>query len=200
MPRATVAWPVMTLLPIALSPACAGTLPTGAVVVAGKAAVTAPSPHAIVVRQATPRAVVNWSSFDIGQDASVRFSQPGVGAATLNVVTGSAPAQLAGSLKADGSVFVIDRNGIEITPTGRVDVGAAFVASTLSISPDDFMNGRLRFSGEGGAVVNRGRIAAGPGGAVALLGGTVGNEGAIDAPIGRVGLGSASSATLDLGG
>ncbi len=198
--RATVAWPVAAVLPVAVMPVFAGSLPTGPSVVAGKAFVTSPSSNAIVVKQATPRAVVDWTSFNIGQGASVSFSQPGIGAATLNVVTGDAPTQLAGSLKADGSVFVVNRNGIEITPTGRVDIGSAFVASTLAIDPSDFMNGSLRFSGEGGAVVNRGRITTGTGGAVVLLGGTVDNEGAIDAPIGRVGLGSASSATLDLGG
>lgn len=198
--RATIAWPLVAVLPMIDIAAFAGTLPTGANVVAGKAVVTTPAPNAIVVKQATPRAVVDWTSFNIGQGASVGFSQPGAGAATLNVVTGNSPSVLAGALKADGSVFLVNRNGIEITAGGRVDVGAAFVASTLSLDANDFMNGTLSFSGQGGAVVNRGRITAGAGGAVALLGSSVDNEGVIQAPLGRVGLGSASAATLDLGG
>jgi filamentous hemagglutinin family protein len=198
--RATIAWPLAGVLPMIGMSAFAGTLPAGANVVAGKAVVTTPAPNAIVVKQATPRAVVDWTSFNIGQGASVAFSQPGIGAATLNVVTGNAPSVLAGALKADGSVFLVNRNGIEITASGRVDAGSTFVASTLSLDANDFMNGTLSFSGQGGAVVNRGRLSAGAGGAVALLGSSVDNEGVIEAPLGRVGLGSAASATLDLGG
>jgi filamentous hemagglutinin family protein len=198
--RATIAWPLAAVLPMIGLPAFAATLPTGANVVAGKAVVTTPGPNAIVVKQATPRAVVDWTSFNIGEGASVSFSQPGIGAATLNVVTGNAPSVLAGALKADGSAFLVNRNGIEVTTSGRVDVGSAFVASTLPLDANDFMNGTLSFSGQGGAVVNRGRITTGAGGAVALLGGSVDNEGVIEAPLGRVGLGSAAAATLDLGG
>jgi hypothetical protein len=62
------------------------------------------------------------------------------------------------------------------------------------------MNGALRFGGAGAAVLNRGRIFAGEGGVVGLLGSSVSNEGVIRAPLGKVALGSGASATLDFSG
>lgn len=54
--------------------------------------------------------------------------------------------------------------------------------------------------GSSASVSNAGRISAGSGGFVALLGGTVSNSGTISVPLGRVGLGSGERATLDLNG
>src|SRR6185437_1398605 len=86
--------------------------------------------------------------------------------------------------------------------TGTVRVGGGFVGSTLDISNQDFLSGRLNFAGNGAsnAVSNAGSISAGPGGFVALLGGTSANSGTITVPLGKVALGSAERATLDLNG
>jgi len=198
-----MAWPMMVAasLPIAAPlPTYAQALPTGAVVTAGKVTIGTPNANAMIVRQDTQRAVVNWSSFNIGQGNTVNFAQPNAGAATLNVVKGAAPTAIAGTLKANGSVFLINQNGIAVSSTGVVDTHAGFVASTLGMSEDDFMAGRNVFSGKGGAVVNQGRIVTGPGGTVALLGSSVANDGVISAPLGKVALGAAQAATLDLSG
>lgn len=198
-----MAWPMMVAasLPIAAPlPTYAQTLPTGAVVTAGKVTINTPNANALVVRQDTQRAVVNWSSFNIGKGSTVDFAQPNASAATLNVVKGATPTDIAGTLKANGSVFLINQNGIAISSTGVVDTRAGFVASTLNMSEDDFMAGRNVFGGKGGAVVNRGRIVTDPGGTVALLGSSVANDGVISAPLGKVALGAAEAATLDLSG
>ena len=198
-----MAWPMMVAasLPLAAPlPSYAQALPIGATVTAGKVTINTPNANALVVRQDTQRGVVNWSSFNIGQGNTVTFVQPDAGAATLNVVKGATPTDIAGTLKANGSVFLINQNGIAISSTGVVDTRAGFVASTLGMSEDDFMAGRNVFSGKGGAVVNRGRIVTGPGGNVALLGSSAGKEGVISAPLGKVALGAAQAATLDLSG
>lgn len=194
-----VAAVVVLPLPVA-SPSYAQTLPGGAVVTAGKAVVAAPNGATLQVRQDSQRAVVRWSSFNIGQGAAVNFAQPNASAATLNVVTGAAPSELAGKLSANGSVFLINQNGIAITKSGTVDVRGGLVASTLGMSEDDFMNGRNVFQGKGAAVVNSGSIVAGEGGYVALLGSTVRNDGLIAAPLGKVVLASGQAVTLDLAG
>jgi len=201
--RRDMAWPMMVAasLPLAAPlPTYAQALPTGATVTAGKVTVNMPNANALVVHQDSQRGVVNWSSFNIGQGNTVSFVQPDAGAATLNVVKGATPTDIAGALKANGSVFLINQNGIAISATGVVDTRAGFVASTLGMSEDDFMAGRNVFSGKGGAVVNRGRIVTGPGGNVALLGSSAGNEGVISALLGKVALGAAQAATLDLSG
>jgi len=198
-----MAWPMLVAasLPMAAPlPTYAQTLPSGAVVTAGKVNISTPNANTMVVHQDTQRAVVNWSSFNIGQGNTVNFAQPNAASATLNVVKGATPTDISGTLKANGAVFLINQNGIAISSTGVVDTRAGFVASTLGMSEDDFMAGRNVFSGKGGAVVNRGQIVTGPGGNVALLGSSVSNEGVISAPLGKVALGAAEAATLDLSG
>ena len=175
-------------------------LPAGAQVTAGAATVQTPAKGAMLVNQSTPRAVIKWNDFSIGQGKQVTFAQPSSAAATLNVVTGSNASAIAGTLKANGSVYLINQNGIAITPTGLVDTRAGFIASTLRMDETAFMNGKNIFSGKGGSVVNRGQILTGPGGTVGLLGSTVANEGLISAPLGKVALGSGEAATLDLSG
>lgn len=175
-------------------------LPTGAQVTAGAASVQMPAKGALLVNQSTQRAVIKWSDFSIGQGKQVTFAQPNAGAATLNVVTGGNTSTIAGTLKSNGSVYLINQNGIAITPTGLVDTRAGFIASTLRMDEAAFMSGKNVFSGKGGSVVNRGQILTGPGGTVGLLGSTVSNEGLISAPLGKVALGSGEAATLDLSG
>lgn len=175
-------------------------LPKGGSVSAGQATIVAPNGNRLDIQQNSQRAVLRWDAFSIGAGGVVNFNQPNGQAATLNVVTGPLGSEIAGTLKANGSVFLINPQGIAITATGLVDTRAGFVASTLGLSDDDFMAGRLRFNGRGANVLNQGRIVTGEGGQVALLGGRVENDGLILAPLGKVALGSASAATLDFSG
>ena len=177
-------------------------LPSGASVVSGQVHITAPTSKALTITQSTNRAVIDWNSFSIGAGNSVNFVQPGSNAAVLNRVTGNTTSSIAGDLSGNGQVYLINPNGIAITRTGTVRVGGGFVGSTLDISNQDFLSGRLNFAGNGAssAVSNAGSISAGPGGFVALLGGTSANSGTITVPLGKVALGSAERATLDLSG
>ena len=175
-------------------------LPAGAQVTAGAATVQTLAKGAMVVNQSTQRAVIKWNDFSIGQGKQINFAQPNTSAATLNVVTGGNASAIAGTLKSNGSVYLINQNGIAITPTGLVDTRAGFIASTLRMDEAAFMGGRNVFNGKGASVVNRGQILTGPGGTVGLLGSTVANEGLISAPLGKVALGSSEAATLDLSG
>jgi len=181
--------------------ALAQSLPTGGSVAAGSAAIGTAANGALTVVQSSSSAVLNWQSFSVGQGNSVTFSQPSSTSAILNRVTGSTPSTIAGQINANGQVYLVNPNGIAITPTGTVNAGA-FVASTLGISDDDFMSGRRRFTGNGASasVTNQGTVTIGRGGYAALLGGAVDNAGAIIVPFGKVGLGSGEQATLDLAG
>ena len=129
--------------------------------------------------------------------------------AILNRVIGTARSTIAGQLQANGQVYLVNPNGIAITPTGAVQVGGGFVASTLGIADSDFNNGNLNFcnrssagvcGGASAGVVNAGSIQAGPGGFVGLIGGTVSNSGLVSVPLGKVGMGSGEQATLNLTG
>ena len=177
-------------------------LPQGGSVVGGSATIGKPANNALTITQSSPNAVVNWNSFSIGQPNTVTFNQPSSSSATLNRVTGNTPSTIAGTFQANGQVYLVNPNGIAITPSGTVNVGGGFVASTLGISDHDFLSGKRTFTGNGSsaAVSNAGRINVGRGGFAALLGGTVSNEGRINVPLGKVGLGSGESITLDLAG
>jgi filamentous hemagglutinin family protein len=177
-------------------------LPQGGSIVGGGATIGTPANNTLTITQSSPNAVINWNSFSIGQPNTVTFNQPSSSSAILNRVTGNTSSTIAGTIQANGEVYLVNPNGIAITSSGTVNVGGGFVASTLGISNNDFLSGKRTFTGNGNsaAVSNAGRINVGRGGFVALLGGTVSNEGRINVPLGKVGLGSGESITLDLAG
>ncbi len=175
-------------------------LPEGHNVVAGSATVKVEKPGSMQINQGSNRAVIDWRSFNIGTGGTVDVHQPGRQSALLNRVTGDSLTRIDGFLGANGQVFVVNPNGIIIGQSGRVET-AGFVASTLGISTENFMAGRLQFHGDQpGRTVNRGEIHIIDGGYAALLGGRVKNAGIINVPLGQVGLGAARQATLNLSG
>lgn len=196
------------LHPLALALAClvmpewALALPEGFNPVSGLVNQNLATPGVMNLQQGSDRAIVNWTSFSIGQTESVNISQPGVSSVMLNRVTGALPSSIAGSLTANGRVFLVNPNGVVFGAGSRVSTGG-LVASTLGISDDDFNNGRWNFSrvdGNTAAVINRGDLKAGPGGTIALLGAVVRNEGSIKADGGTAALVSARQLSLDFQG
>ena len=123
-------------------------LPTGASVASGSVGISSTSSD-MTITQGTSNAIVNWNSFSIGKNNSVTFVQPDAASSILNRVTGNTSSTIAGTLSANGQVYLVNPNGIAITPTGSVKVGAGFVASTLDISDEDYLSGNLAFSGDG---------------------------------------------------
>ncbi len=175
------------------------TLPQGAQVVQGVVSVSQ-SGHQMAITQSTPKAVVNWQSFDIGQNAKVNVLQPSSQSVLLNRVLSDNPTQILGQLQANGQVVLVNPKGIVVGSDGSVSA-SAFTASTLNISDADFMAGNMRYTRNGstGQVMNKGRIEVAPGGYVALLGASVSNEGQIIAPQGGVALGAADTVTVPVG-
>ena len=176
------------------NPPAANALPTGGQVAAGQAGISQ-SGAQMTVQQASQRAVINWQSFNIGQNASVQFVQPGKDAVALNRVQGNDPSQILGQLKANGQVFLLNPNGVLFGANARVDVGA-LVAGAMKISDEDFMAGRYRFTDGQGSVVNQGQINARDAGFIALLAPEVRNEGIIRARQGTVMLAAGEAITL----
>ncbi|TFL11238.1 filamentous hemagglutinin N-terminal domain-containing protein [Pusillimonas caeni] len=197
--RARGAWLVAGLF--ASAPALGQGLPAGGQVVAGSGSIGAAAGGKLVIDQASHRLAIDWRQFDIGADNTVQFNQPGRDAVALNRVLGPDASQIMGQLQANGRVFLINPNGVLFGQNAQVNVGG-LVASTLDIGNADFMAGHYRFQGNGNPapVVNRGRINAGDGGAVALLGGQVHNQGVIQARMGTVALAAGNAVTLDFAG
>ncbi len=179
------------------------TLPTNGQVVAGSATINQANPNTLNINQTTNRAVINWSSFDVGANASVNFYQPNAGSWTLNRVTNSvAPSQILGHLTANGNIAVINSNGVIFGPGSRVDVNG-LVATTANIGDQNFMAGNMKFdqAGSGTAMVsNFGDITVKDAGLVAFVAPGVSNSGTITARLGKVSLASGQKFTLDLYG
>jgi filamentous hemagglutinin family protein len=169
-------------------------LPTGPQVAAGAAQFANPAANALQITNA-PGTVINWQSFSIAPNELVRFVQQSAASAVLNRVTGPQMSEILGRLQSNGRVFLVNPNGILIGPGAVVDV-AGLVASTLPLSDRDFLDGRLRFSGQGGSILNQGVVRAGPGGSVLLVGPDIRNEGVIEAPGGNITLAAGRTVTL----
>jgi filamentous hemagglutinin family protein len=204
--NSTAIVPVALLLLGALNSVSAqttpGALPSGGVVVSGQASISQPATNQLSINQTSNNAVTNWQSFSIGAGNRVDVAQPSTSSAMLARVNGSTTSTIAGQLSATGQLILVNPNGIAITPTGTVNAGAGFVASTLGISDQDFASGKRTFRGNGASasVSNSGSIRVGSGGYAALVGGSVESAGTISVPLGKVGLGSGERATLDFSG
>ncbi len=101
----------------------------------------------VTVKQTEQKAILNWSSFSVGRDTDLYFNQTAGGAdasnwIALNRVTdpGLAPSRILGTIKAEGQVYVINRNGIIFGGSSQVNVNT-LVASSLSLSDEQFRAG-----------------------------------------------------------
>lgn len=117
------------------------------------------NPNQIDIVQNKSQAVLDWTTFNVGQKTTVDFiqQQNGVGQPSwiaVNRVVGQlmpnglrnpslapAPSQIFGSIKADGTVIVINQNGVIFGATSQVNVNS-LVATSLELGYDlKFVNG-----------------------------------------------------------
>jgi filamentous hemagglutinin family protein len=176
--------------------------PTGGVVVAGQGAISTPNAGTTIIDQSSQQLDLNWDSFNVGANESVKFNQPSSSAVAVNRILDQNPSQIFGRIDANGKVVLVNPNGLLIGRTAQLNVGS-LVASSLEAIDFDSASGRYRFStsrGETGAVTNEGSITAVAGGSVTLLGGRVTNTGSILADFGTVNLAAGRAATIDLAG
>lgn len=162
-------------------------------------------PTKLIIQQNQSRAIIDWSSFNIGANAWVQFDQQkNSNWAVLNRIHDKDPSQIYGKLTADGKVFLLNQNGILFGLGSQINV-QSLTASSLNIKNDDFMNDILHFKAENyngridnngydaannlpGWVSNHGSITTGNLGSVFLIGPNVENNGKIITPQGQTGL------------
>jgi len=159
--------------------------------VVGGAATFQRDGNRLTVNQATDRLAVNWQSFNIGAGESTHFNMPSSTSAALNRVMGGNPTSIYGSLSANGILYLINPSGILVGPGGTVNA-ASFMASTLDVSTEQFMNAKngagMSFVGSSGeSIINQGNITAEKGD-VFLIAQKVENRGTINAANGTAGM------------
>ncbi len=91
-------------------------------------------------------AIISWDDFSIGKGEHVHFLQSSHKSKVLNRVTGNKLSEIHGTLESNGQVYLINPAGVHIGKSGRIDC-AAFYASTLEMSDEDFLAGKLNTQG-----------------------------------------------------
>ncbi len=168
-------------------------LPLNPEIIAGAADIQ--STHNQCIVQSSDRCIIHWNDFSIQSNESVRFSLPSTDSAVLNRVVGGNPSEIFGQLHSNGSVYLINPNGILIGKEGLIHVGSLF-ASTLDVSNHDFLEGKeLHFSrGLEAAIENQGKIIS-EAGHILLLAEQIKNEGDLLAPNGIILIGAGQEIT-----
>ena len=144
--------------------------------------------------------IVDFYKFGVMKGHQLDVVMPDAGRALYRVI-GNSRSEIMGTLNSNGSLFLINQNGVLFGQGSEVNVGN-IVASTLNISNDEFLKGNYNFTAGSirGDIENHGVIKAKNEGYIVLLGKTVDNSGTLVASNGSVVLGSAQAATLDFFG
>ncbi|MBU3543276.1 filamentous hemagglutinin N-terminal domain-containing protein [Polynucleobacter sp. MWH-Loch1C5] len=175
-------------------------LPTNPSIASGAATITE-TVNKLTINQSTDKLITNWSSFNIGKDATVQFIQPSSTASALNRINSSDPSYIYGTLQANGQVLFINQSGVLFAPGARVDA-ASVVTSTLNILNSNYLNNNFVFEKNvsAGSISNQGSLNALIGGTVALIAPQISNTGTIRADGGNAALLSADKVTLSFAG
>lgn len=132
-------------------------------------------PHTMHIH-AEDHSQIHWNEFSIGLDELVKFIQPSNDSLVINRVIGSAMSSILGRLESNGSVFLINQNGILIGENAIIDT-SQFLASTLDMPNSE----ELLFKGDSKAtIMNYGTIKAWDGD-ITLISCHVENHGTLDA-------------------
>ena len=172
---------------------------------------------AVVVQQTADKAILNWETFNVGKDTTLTFQQQ-KDWAVLNRVNDpqARPSQIQGQIKADGTLLLVNRNGIVFTGTSQVDT-RSLVAAAARISDAQFQKNGIYSPGTAGATTltdaaGKVQVEAGAriashapkgstegGGYVMLLGKEVHHAGEISTPKGQALLAAGDSFTIKKG-
>lgn len=164
----------------------------------------------VTIKQTAQQALLNWETFNVGKDTTLTFDQSAAGPAAnqwiafnkVNDPTGN-PTQILGTIKAQGQVYVINRNGVIFGGSSQVNTGALTVSAVPineSLVSDGLLNNpnqAFLFDGLGqgrigdvtvqaGAQIKTSVGADGNGGRIFLAGANVANNGTLSSPAGQV--------------
>jgi filamentous hemagglutinin len=208
-----IAVTIAASLPVPCAPGgCAGASGPQSWVTAGKANLVQ-SGNSMTITQSSQNTTLNWQSFNISNNGTVTFKQPNAAAVALNQIFQSDPSKILGALNANGSIYLINQNGIIFGAGAQVNTGS-LIASTLNITPAALSGGILNaglnngpafasFVDANGNPLPSGavQVAAGatinaPGGQIMLFAPQVTNQGNLSAPGGQVILAAGDSVYL----
>lgn len=93
------------------------------------------------VKQTADKAILNWETFNIGQNTTLQFDQQ-ANWSVLNRINDplARPSQIQGQIKADGTVMLVNRNGIVFSGSSQVNT-RSLVAAAVGMSDAQFRKG-----------------------------------------------------------
>lgn len=153
-------------------------LPQGFAVNSGDAELTTLA-NQMTITQSSNSADVNWDSFNIHANESVQFVQPAADSVIFNRI-GSA-STIAGSLSANGHVYLMNDSGITFTDSATIDVPALFVNTEQLVHNGSITTNKALFEADSmniNGVINTGDSSNAQ---VHMQGNTIYIGGAIDA-------------------
>ncbi|TKJ71361.1 hemagglutinin [Pseudomonas koreensis] len=103
----------------------------------------------VKIEQTADKAILNWETFNVGRNTTVEFAQQSNWAVLNRVNDPSARAgQIQGQIKGDGTVMLINRNGIVFSGSSQVNV-RNLVAAAANITDIQFRDRGLYFDSTG---------------------------------------------------
>ncbi|QZP24418.1 filamentous hemagglutinin family protein [Pseudomonas mosselii] len=157
----------------------------------------------VLIEQTADKAILNWETFNVGRDTTVKFDQQAQWAVLNRVNDPNArPSQIQGQIEAQGTVMLVNRNGVVFNGSSQVNV-RNLVAAAAQVSDEQFRERGLyvdnnasqatfteaagKLQVERGAQLQTRAPASSTegGGYVLLLGSEVSNEGQIITPQGQ---------------
>ena len=91
----------------------------------------------LTITQLLPKIILDWNQFNLANGSTIQFVQPSTTAAVLNRIYDANPTVIAGSIKANGQVYLVNQNGILFNRGTQIDTNS-FFASTLNIDDTVF--------------------------------------------------------------
>ena len=115
-------------------------VPADVLVAAGRVLPPSVTGNTMTINQLSEKATLDWKSFNIGRENTVRFQQPSSSSVALNRIHQDDPSQIYGALTANGQVYLVNQNGFVFGKDSQVNVNS-LVATTLNISQEAFKLG-----------------------------------------------------------
>ncbi|UPG92949.1 filamentous haemagglutinin family protein [Luteibacter aegosomatissinici] len=113
--------------------------------------------HTVEVRQTAKKAILTWDSFNVGRDTTLYFNQSagnqsggGNDWIALNRVNdpSAKPSQILGAMKAEGTVYVLNRNGVIFGQGAQVNT-RSLLASSMNLFSNDLKTSNSVFLSSG---------------------------------------------------
>ncbi|MHA3774150.1 filamentous hemagglutinin family protein [Verrucomicrobiota bacterium sgz303538] len=98
----------------------------------------------VTIKQTSQQAVLNWQTFNVGKETTLRFDQKGSDWVAFNKVNDptGVPSQILGSIEAPGQVYILNQNGIIFGGSSQINLHT-LVASSLAINDNLLTRGLL---------------------------------------------------------